>query len=228
MLYSENVYDFQLDLLRQVFNCPILKHYGHSERVLMAASVTGDDRYFFWPQYGHFELVDEQGKVITTPGVLGEIVGTSFDNRVMPFIRYRTGDLAVLSDRPADDALLGYPVVERLEGRLQEFLVTRDHRLISICTMGAAHFGVLAQMETIQYEQYEPGVFVLKVVASRKLTQNDLQNIKDAVQDKTQGSCEVQVREVDAIARTPRGKHVMLIQHLDISEYLGASSKSSP
>lgn len=226
MLYSENVFDFQMHLIRQVFDCPVLKHYGHSERVLMAASVPGDDRYFFWPQYGHFELADEQGRVITTPGVLGEIVGTSFDNRVMPFIRYRTGDLAVLSDRPVDDALRGYPVVERIEGRLQEFLVTRDHRLISICTMGSAHFDMLAQMETIQYEQREPGVFDLKVVASRKLTQSELSNIKHAVQDKTQGGCEVLVREVDAIPRTNRGKHVMLIQHLDISHQLGANFKN--
>lgn len=225
MLYSENVYGFQLDLLRQVFGCPALKHYGHSERVLMAASMPDDERYFFWPQYGHFELVDEQGQVITRPGVLGEIVGTSFDNRVMPFIRYRTGDLAILSDRPAIGVLTGYPVVERIEGRLQEFLVTRDHRLISICTMGAAHFDVLAQMAAIQYEQHEPGLFELKVVAGRKLTDDERQNIERAVREKTQGGCEVRVQEVDVIPRTPRGKHVMLIQNLNISEYFGASIK---
>lgn len=225
MLYSENVYGFQTDLLRKVFGCPVLKHYGHSERVLMAASMPDDERYFFWPQYGHFELVDEAGQVITKPGVLGEIIGTSFDNRVMPFIRYRTGDLAMLSDGPAAGALTGYPVVERIEGRLQEFLVTRDHRLISVCTMGAAHFDALAQMEAIQYEQHEPGMLCLKVVAGRRLTQSERKSIEYAVQEKTQGGCDVRVREVDAIPRTRTGKHVMLIQDLDISEYLGASPK---
>lgn len=50
MMYSENVYDFPMRLFRQVFGCPVLKHYGHSERVLMAATMPDDERYFFWPQ----------------------------------------------------------------------------------------------------------------------------------------------------------------------------------
>ena len=63
-------------LFRELFACPVLKHFGQSERVLMAASMPDDERYFFWPQYGHFELVDQDGNAVTTPGVLGEIVGT--------------------------------------------------------------------------------------------------------------------------------------------------------
>ena len=99
MLYSENVYGYQLDKFREVFNSPVVSHYGHSERVLMAASMPDDDRYFFWPRYGHFELLDAENRPVTQPGKLGFIVGTSFDNRVMPFLRYRTGDLGVLSER---------------------------------------------------------------------------------------------------------------------------------
>src|SRR5207344_466573 len=103
MLYSENAYGFQLEKFREVFRCPIVTHYGHSERVLMAASMPGDDRYFFWPQYGHFELVDANDMPITRPGVVGFVVGTSFDNEVMPFVRYRTGDLAMLSESEHPD-----------------------------------------------------------------------------------------------------------------------------
>jgi phenylacetate-CoA ligase len=224
LLYSENVYDFQMSLFREVFDCPVLKHYGHSERVLMAATLPDDDRYFFWPQYGHVELLDEAGNVITQPGVLGEIVGTSFDNRVMPFVRYRTGDLAMLSDTP-HPALPGYIAVERIEGRLQEFIVTRDHRLISICTMGAAHFDELAEVEAIQYEQHEPGVFLLKIVSPRTLGDDVRARIARAVEEKTQNGCRAEVVRVESIPRTARGKHVMLVQHLDISHYLGAASE---
>jgi hypothetical protein len=39
MLYSENVYPYQMEKFREVFGCPILSHYGHSERVLMAATM---------------------------------------------------------------------------------------------------------------------------------------------------------------------------------------------
>jgi len=222
MLYSENVFDSQLALLREVFDCPVLRHYGHSERVLMAASMPDDDRCFFWPQYGHVELLDLQGRPVTRPGELGELVGTGYDNMVMPFVRYRTGDMALLSDRPHPQ-LPHYLAVERIEGRLQEFLVCHDQRLISICTMGAAHFDDLAEVEQIQYEQYTPGQFVLKVVTARPLAAAVRERIGRAVVAKTQGGCRVEIHEVREIARTASGKHRMLIQHLDISSYFGAA-----
>ena len=222
MLFSENVYGFQMRLFREVFGCPVLQHYGHSERVLMAASMPDDDRYFFWPQYGWFELLDGDGQPVTQPGVLGHIVGTSFDNRVMPFVRYRTGDLGVLGEG-GHPLLHGYPVCERIEGRMQEFLVCRDHRLISIATIGAAHFPQLADSEAIQYEQRRPGEVTLKIVAPQVPSAEQQRQIAAAFREKTQGGCDARVIRVERIERTGRGKRRMLVQHLDHSQYFGAT-----
>ena len=222
MLYSENVYGFQLEKFREVFGCPIISHYGHSERVLMAATMPDDDRYFFWPGYGHFELLDAENRPVTQPGKLGFIVGTGYDNQVMPFVRYRTGDLGVLS-ADSHAALPGFPTCERIVGRLQEFIVCRDHRLVSITTLGVAHFPELADVESIQYEQDRPGHVVLKVVAEHPLDDKAIARIAAAVREKTQGGCDVEVAQVERIARTPRGKARMLIQHLDIRRYFGAA-----
>src|SRR5205823_12575440 len=163
MLFSESVLEYHVNLLKEVFACPILRHYGQSERVLMAGSMPDDERYFFWPQYGHFELVDDAGKPVTQAGMLGEIVGTGLDNQVMPFIRYRTGDMAILGDQP-HPLLPGYPVVESVEGRRQEFIVCDDHRLISLSSMtvGLANSGALAEIYNMQYVQDRPGHFQLK------------------------------------------------------------------
>lgn len=220
LLYSENIYGYQMQLLRKAFDCPVLIHYGHSERVLMAASMPDDERCFFWPQYGHVELVNEHGQSITQPNVLGEIVGTGFDNRVMPFVRYRTGDMAMWSDRPGHPALAGYPVVKRIEGRLQEFLVCRDRRLVSICTMGSAHFDKLASVECMQYEQMQPGQFTLNVVTSSPLSEHIKAGIRREVEEKTQGGCTAHVVEVAEISGSALGKHRMLVQHLKISDFL--------
>lgn len=223
MLYSETIQEFQIRLLRNVFRCPILKHYGHSERVLMAASLPDDDRYHFWPQYGYFELLDEAGSPITRAGEVGEIVGTSFDNRVMPFIRYRTGDMAVLSAKPP--SLPGYPVVERIEGRKQEYIVTRDHRLISIGVMGAVHSHELAGMEAIQYEQEEPGRFVLKIVSREPVDAALRGRIAQAAEGMTRHGCTVDVVQVGSIPRTRTGKRILLVQHLDVSRYLKVAQR---
>lgn len=225
MLYSENVYGYQMEKFREVFGCPILSHYGHSERVLMAASMPDDDRYFFWPRYGHFELLDAENRPVTQPGKLGFVVGTSFDNKVMPFLRYRTGDLAVLSDR-GHPLLPGFPACERIVGRLQEFIVCRDQRLVSITTIGVAHFPELAEVEAIQYEQDRPGRLVLKVVADHEISGEHRARIAAAVAAKTQGGCDVDVVQVPAIARTPRGKARMLVQNIDIRRYFGAAGEA--
>jgi phenylacetate-CoA ligase len=218
MLYSENVYGFQMDMFREVFQCPVLRHYGHSERVLMAGSMPDDDRYFFWPQYGHFELVDFEGRPVTRPGTLGRIVGTSFDNKVMPFVRYATGDLAILSEGEHPE-LPGYVACERIEGRLQEFVVGRDQQLVSVATIGAAHLPGFSFVDAVQYEQPRKGELIVKYAAPTPLSADVQRSLISVISNKT--GCDVTVVKVEGFERTARGKLQMLVQHLDLSSHLG-------
>jgi phenylacetate-CoA ligase len=223
LLTSENVYDFQLAMFHKVFpNARIVAHYGHSERVLMAVAPGRHSDAHFLPLYGLPELVDAQGRAIDEPGVLGEIVGTSFDNHVMPFVRYRTGDMGVWAQAPRYHGRARF-TMQRIEGRCQEFVVCADHRLVSITTLGAAHFDALAPVDWIQFVQHTPGRVTLNVVKADGLSPDEQARIATAVRDKTQGGCDVEVQRVASIERTARGKHRMLIQHLDLSRYLGAS-----
>ncbi|MBC7512848.1 MAG: phenylacetate--CoA ligase family protein [Herminiimonas sp.] len=222
MLFSENVLPHHRQLLEAVFDCPILQHYGQSERVLMAGSMPDDPRYFFFPHYGHFELVDTAGRAVTTPGMPGEIVGTAFDNDVMSFIRFRTGDLAILGG-PSHPLLPGYPVVERIEARLQEFIVCNDRRLIAVNTLTTGHFADLENAEDVQFEQTTPGHLQVRVAPGARLSDQARRRIAQALEAKTQGGCAVEVIGVDRIARTQRGKQRMLVQHLDLRAYFGAA-----
>ena len=222
LLTSESVFDHHLAAFNAFFRCPVIVQYGHSERVLFAHTLPGDARYHFWPHYGHLELVDAQGRPVTQPGQVGELVGTSFDNAVMPFIRYRTGDFGSLGNMP-NTKLPGFPIIERIEGRLQEFVVCSDHRLVTVTTLGAAHFEELDNCLRIQYEQHEPGRLVLHVMPLRPLSQEARASIERAVQQKTQGGCTVQVNEVAEIPLTGRGKQRLLVQHLPLERYLGAA-----
>jgi phenylacetate-CoA ligase len=63
------------------------------------------------------------------PGQSGEIVVTHFDTPEMPFIRYRTGDMGVLS---SDLCSCGrtLPLLQKIEGRKSDFIVTPDGRIM--------------------------------------------------------------------------------------------------
>lgn len=222
LLTSENVYGFQLGLFRQVFRCPIVLHYGHSERALLATTTGQSDEYHFWPLYGYAELFTAAGERIQEPGVVGEIVATGFDNAAMPFIRYRTGDLGAWSRPTSNDAECGQ-TMERLDGRLQEFVVCADARLVSITTLGAAHFSDLAVADSIQFEQHAPGEIVLRIAGTRSISEEQRRTVARAIEQKTLGGCRVRIELVDRIQRSARGKHRMLIQHLPLDRYLGAS-----
>jgi phenylacetate-CoA ligase len=171
-------------------------------------------------------LIDPEGRPVTQPGRVGEIVGTGFDNLVMPFVRYRTGDYAVLGESP-HTLMAGSPVVDRIEGRLQEFVVCADHRLVTVTTIGAAHVQELERCLRIQYEQFEPGRLILRVVSMQPLDADSKARVCRAIEHKTQGGCSVEVQEVDHIELTGRGKQRLLVQHLDVGRYLGSALTGS-
>ena len=65
------------------------------------------------------EIVDRDGKALP-PGEAGEIVVTHLATRDFPFIRYRTGDVAVLDERRCPCGR-GLPLLKDIQGRDDRF-----------------------------------------------------------------------------------------------------------
>ena len=121
---SENLYDHQKQIMRDVFQTRVFSHYGHYELAVLAGFCEKEDTYHVLPQYGFAELLDSRGNPVTRPGDMGEIVATSFIMHATPIIRYRTRDYAVLKGWGCPSCGRPYQIWERIEGRLQEFIVT--------------------------------------------------------------------------------------------------------
>ena len=221
LLASENTYADQNEFIKQVFGATTLfYHYGHSEQVLLGLRCLESDILHFPFQYGHAEVVDEKGCEVSAPGMEGELVGTNYC-QAMPFIRYRTGDYAVTTNQRCP--MFPYnPAVNNVQGRLQEFIVTRDGRLVSICTMGAAHFTSLQDVVDNQYVQDRPGIVEFHVVAKHDgvLSEHAMTNIKEELERKLEHRCDVTVVRVPSIERLPNRKKSMIRQKIDISQYL--------
>jgi len=218
-LTSENVYPWQREYLAKVFGCRIFSHYGHSEMVLLGMECEKSHDLHFFPQYGYLEMFDANDRPVTTPGQRGELVGTSFHNRVMPLIRYRTQDYGIVGN-PHCSCGRHYPILSDVEGRLQEFIVTSDERLISICVMGAAHFDISRFVYETQYYQDRPGHVVFRVVPRDSYGPEQERQVLATLQKKLGPEVNVEIQKVEHIRKSRTGKHIMIEQKLSVPIYM--------
>jgi phenylacetate-coenzyme A ligase PaaK-like adenylate-forming protein len=80
------------------FRCKVSVYYSSAEMVAHAAECEVGSLHVR-PEHSLVEFLNERGEP-AAPGEPAEIVGTGFGNPAFPLIRYRTGDAAVLSERP--------------------------------------------------------------------------------------------------------------------------------
>jgi len=212
---SEAPFPGQRELIEEAFRCRVFSWYGMSERVILAGECEVSRQYHCFPQYGITELIDSEERHITEPGVEGELVGTSFYNYVMPFIRYRTGDYASWAPSPCPHCRRPYPLVDRVRGRWnQDYLFGVDGRPLPLTgIVGALHGSQFDHVERYQFYQDTPGRVELRIVHASGFGEEDIQMIRSGIEEKIGGLVHLEIKLVETISRTERGKAIYLIQN---------------
>ena len=213
---SENLYPWQRELLEGVFKCRVWDFYGHSERAAIAGQCEKSNYYHIQLEYGVVELIGKDDKPVTNEDEMGEIVATGFNNFAMPFIRYRTMDLAV----PANDKCecgRNYPLLKKVEGRLQELVITKDKRFITLTALiFAQHFEAFSKVKEMQLIQEKEGELIVRIVRTHEYSDADQQEILSKMRSAVGGGLEINFDYIDHIPRTQSGKYKFLIQKLPI------------
>ncbi|MDD3857787.1 MAG: phenylacetate--CoA ligase family protein [Methanoculleus sp.] len=214
---SENLYPWQRDLLTEAFGCRVFSWYGNSEQTVLAGECEESTRYHIFPEYGIVELIGRDGRPVEAPGGMGEVVTTGLINPICPLIRYRTMDVAVLG---ADACSCGreYPLLEKVEGRLQEFIVTKNRRLVSMTAVNM-HSDIFDNVAQFQFHQEREGEVLLRIVKKTGYGDRDTDRILRELDGKFDGGVDVTIRFVDEIPRTRRGKYQFLIQELPLDQW---------
>jgi phenylacetate-CoA ligase len=211
---SEIVYHEQRKMVEAVFGCRYLSCYGHSEKLVLAAECEHSDDYHVWPTYGYFEVLDDSGKPVTTPGQRGEIVGTGFINTVMPFIRYRTGDWATYVSDRCEACGREHPIIRDIRGhRTQEVLIAADGSEISWTALNM-HDDTFLHVRQFQFMQEKPGQAVLRVVPADGFHEEDAGRIQRNLGRKLDGQLTFSIELVDAVALSPGGKAIYVDQRI--------------
>ncbi|SHK16616.1 phenylacetate-CoA ligase [Clostridium cavendishii DSM 21758] len=213
ILASESIYDFQREGFKNAFkNAKVFSFYGHTEHGCIAGECEYNTAYHIQSEYGYVELIDDDGNEVLEDGKIGEIVCTSFINNVTPFIRYRTGDMAVYSSEVCKCGR-AYKLLKKIEGRKQDFFIDINGDKINYIQHDAAVTTIKDKIKAYQYEQNEPGKLLLKIEPKSKLSDSDILEVKNNF-NIYYSKFELEIREVENIERTSRGKFLYFIQNI--------------
>jgi phenylacetate-CoA ligase len=139
-------------LLEDVFGCPVFNRYGCREVSVIASECSAHSGLHIMAEGLYLEIQTSRGPA--APGEMGTILVTDLLNFAMPLIRYRIGDLGswARGDCPCGR---GLPRLERVAGRVTDFLIGDDGRLVSgvfLATYVVAQRPALGQVQIVQHQ----------------------------------------------------------------------------
>ena len=214
--HGEPVYDWEKELIEEIFQCRLYDIYGHGEKSVLAGTCEKSYYYHVFSEYGIVEIVDEDGNVVTDEGKPGEIVVTGLHSYVFPFIRYRTGDIGVYSGEKCECGR-GYPLIKRIVGRKNDFLVSRNGGLVHLAEINdfIAHNadGVLIW----QLYQDTEGMIKLNIMSCNYFSSDKLVEIKNNFYDRFGNDFDLEINYVRDFVRGGSRKHIFLIQELSVN-----------
>jgi phenylacetate-CoA ligase len=220
MCSSETLFPFQTQLIMHTLAVPVCNLYGNSEGTVIASNCPHSERMHFYPQYGVVELLAQDGRPCSREGELGQIVTTSFTNPIFPLIRYATGDYGIYSASPCTCGW-NYMIVDRIEGRAQDFIVSRTLRKVSIAALNI-HSGIYDKVLEFQFHQRRAGQLALYVVPKPGFTDADRGRIRVEVTRAVGPDVDLVIDAVEKLDSRARGKHSFLLQELNMDSLSGA------
>lgn len=207
---SERLYDHQRETIEEIFACPVANGYGGRDAGFIAHACP-EGRLHITAEDIIVEVVDRDGYV-QPAGEPGEILITHLATGDFPFIRYRTGDVGVLSDEPCPCGR-GLPVLKDIQGRTTDFVVAKDgtvmHGLALIYVLrdvpGIEKFKIL--QESLDYTR-------IQLVLSDAFDQTRLQGIERDIKARLGQEVRVQLDPVSDIPAERSGKYRYVVSNV--------------
>jgi len=209
---GEKMYPVQREILESVFDSKVFDRYGSNEFANVAHECDQHKGLHIFSDLMYVEILHDNGRP-AGPGELGEIVITDFLNHYMPFIRYRTGDMAVATDRKCGCGR-GLPLIERIEGRTFDNVMTPDGRSI-----GGYFWTYLSRIvpgiKQFQVEQKQRSGVTFRFVPGADWKDEYLLRIEKEITDNMGESIRLDFDRVSEIPLSPAGKFRFIISKVE-------------
>jgi phenylacetate-CoA ligase len=199
------LHDFERAGIEAVFGCPVTNRYGCEEVSLIACECEEHNGLHVNADGVYVEILRPDGAP-APPGEPGMIVVTDLANGAMPMIRYQVGDMASWAGRVCPCGR-GLPLLERIEGRVADYVTTPSGELISGISL-TENFAVLVPgVAQLQIIQEAVDRFVFRIVKAPDFGPASLQRIDALVTQRFGPTVRHECEFVDRIAPEPSGKY---------------------
>lgn len=212
LLTSEGISPLQYHFIENELGIKISSFYGHTEKLIFIEQ-TDINTHVIEEAYGYTEIIGPDGNPVR-PGNEGELVGTTFYNRVMPLLRYRTGDYATLSDRTMPERNYSRRILSSISGRHENNRILRHDGSYTSSTVFEIHDEMALPIDGIQYLQERPGYMDVLVVKGLNFSSTHERKMLDHFAYAMGGEEYVKIRYVNSLIVEPNGKTLTVINRL--------------
>lgn len=192
-------------VIEQVFDCAVTNRYGCEEVGLIACECERHEGMHLNIPHVYVEFLDGENKPVK-PGEPGKIVVTDLNNFAMPLIRYRVEDVGVYRERPCSCGR-GLPILERLEGRVADFLRLPDGGQVAGISLVERTLTKVAGIEQMQLIQESEQEVVINRVRGRDYNEQTDFELRGAMTGVFGEKTKVTIRDVTRIEQDPSGKY---------------------
>ncbi|MCC6124168.1 MAG: phenylacetate--CoA ligase family protein [Pirellulales bacterium] len=198
------LHDWERKTLEEVFHCPVTNRYGCEEVALIACECERHQGLHVNAEGIYLEILQTDGGP-AAPGELGTIVVTDLTNKAMPIIRYRIGDMGAMSGRRCACGR-GLPLLERVEGRIADYVLTPGGRLVSGISL-TDHFNTMVPgVVQMQIVQEEVDRFTFRIVRDDAFGPVSYDALKALVAEHFGPEAHFECEFTDRIPQEPSGK----------------------
>ncbi len=191
-------------LLEDVFGCPVFNRYGCREVSVVASECPAHSGLHIMAEGLYVEIETPYGPADV--GEMGSILVTDLLNYAMPLIRYRIGDLGAWAGGECPCGR-GLPRLERVAGRVTDFLVGCDGRLVSGVYLATYVVAERPSLGQVQIHQRRAGAVMYRIKPGRDFHhQNDLEYLQTTTRLFLGEEAAIESEIVEELPAEPSGK----------------------
>jgi len=207
---AEGLGDDTRKKLDHYFRAPIFLRYSNHENGILSLQLSQENNnlQINWASY-FIEILHPEKDVPVPDGTLGRVVVTDLFNYAMPFVRYDTGDLAVMTKK--DAYFNGTRVFSSVEGRKMDMLRNTEGQMVS--GFNILHLESYPEIKQFQVVQTGRKGYCIRLEVSEPL--NMKSEITDYFQKFLGADAEIEISYEKRISQLASGKRRLIINEYE-------------